>query len=230
MPGDDLTSLFRPTRDGTPTPGGLRYHKGTITNWDAQTGANTVVMSGTALPNVPVLSSTEPLVLQVGDTVGMLGDGLGSYWIIGRIAVPNTVEFFTGGQPSVSSPMYQYESDTAVQTNLVDSVYRIKWFGGVFIHHSKVSFGAALRVSGATAVGKFRARWTDTLVGSPVWTTISEVTGVTQALPFTHDVTYTWPAGYRKRILYIVFEIALTAGTNAVDWMHAMPGYLTGHD
>lgn len=223
---DDMLPLVRPD-DDAPRP--LRFHQGVIRDWNAQTGANTVDMNGTLLPNVPTLSSTEPLVLQVGDVVGMLSDGRRA-WILGRIAVPATPEFFTGGQPSVAAPMYQYESDAATQTNLTDGVYRIKWFGGIFVHHSRVSLAAALRVSGATAVGKFRARWTETLVGSPTWTTITEVTGVTAALPFVHEATYTWPAGLRKKVVYVAFEIALTAGSSGVDWMHAMPAYLTGHD
>lgn len=86
---DDLSDLLL----GQGPPGGvLRYSQATVITWNPDDFTGTLDWRGITLTNVPVLASIQALGFQPGDVVGMLGwqpqGGLGSWWIIGKLAVP----------------------------------------------------------------------------------------------------------------------------------------------
>lgn len=88
---DDLTPLLaRPTEQR----GGLDFGQGVITSYDPLTAANTVAYRGAALSNLPVLNGSEAVLLTPGAVVGILRSNR-SYFILGRITVPNTPEAAT---------------------------------------------------------------------------------------------------------------------------------------
>lgn len=76
---EDLAKLLAPA----PTPAsGVR--QAILTDWDPQTGANTVNLGGALLTNLPTLSAST-LVLAAGDTV-LLTKYNSTYYITGRVA------------------------------------------------------------------------------------------------------------------------------------------------
>lgn len=90
MSTSDLALLLVP-----PPSAAVRYGQGKILTWDPDTFDNTIEFRGVTLFNVPVLSSVQALGFQTGDTVGLLGwapssGGMGSWWIIGKLAIPGT--------------------------------------------------------------------------------------------------------------------------------------------
>lgn len=88
---DDLTPLLaRPTEQG----GGLDFGQGVITSYDPLTASNTVAYRGATLTDLPVLNGSEAVLLTRGAVVGILRSGR-SYFILGRITVPNTPEAAT---------------------------------------------------------------------------------------------------------------------------------------
>lgn len=80
---DDLTPLLRPA-----PPERVGYRQGLVLSWNQTTGANTVQVGAATLTNVPFFNtSTQALLLTVGDVVGILTVGTG-WVIVGRISVP----------------------------------------------------------------------------------------------------------------------------------------------
>lgn len=69
------------------TAGDLGFHSGTIVAWDATTGENTIAVAGGTVNDVPVLSTSDSILLIEGDVVGLLRFKT-TYFILGRIAAP----------------------------------------------------------------------------------------------------------------------------------------------
>lgn len=88
---DDLTGIF--TQLANTTGGDLGFRAGRVTAWDPVTGANTIVVAGTALSNVPFLSSVGSFVVDVGDVVGLL-KVKSQFFVLGVISVapPNATQ------------------------------------------------------------------------------------------------------------------------------------------
>lgn len=79
----------------TPTPAkGVQFSQGVIMTWDRERGHNTLDWRGITLTDIPFVEGVNPLVLQEGDVVGMLGwapenaKGVGSWWILGKLTMP----------------------------------------------------------------------------------------------------------------------------------------------
>lgn len=80
---DDLSLLLAPKQAKT-----LGFQQGTVTAWNPVTYANTIDVNGTALTNLPVLTSSDAALIAVGDVVSILT--FGSSWaILGRFTVPS---------------------------------------------------------------------------------------------------------------------------------------------
>jgi len=80
---------------GMGTPGGnVRYGQGLIVSWNETTFNNVVEFRGSLLTDLPVLSGTDALTYQVGDTVAIMSwspqGGAGVYWILGRLITPGS--------------------------------------------------------------------------------------------------------------------------------------------
>ncbi|MEV6366217.1 hypothetical protein AB0L86_04905 [Micromonospora musae] len=85
--GDDLTPLLA-AQPAT----GTGFRQGVIRSWNAATAENTVEVDGVLLSDLPVLNTSEALLLAPGDVVGILttGGAAGSWAILGRLTVPGT--------------------------------------------------------------------------------------------------------------------------------------------
>jgi hypothetical protein len=75
---DNLASLF------ASGPDAVRFRQGTITAWNANTGANTITVAGGTLTDVPILNTGEAIALKAGHIVGLLAFG-SAWFILGRI-------------------------------------------------------------------------------------------------------------------------------------------------
>jgi hypothetical protein len=69
------------------TQGPLGFHQGQVVTWNSVTGQNTVAVLGTTVNDVPVLTTADSIMLNVGDTVGILRFK-STYFLLGRIAPP----------------------------------------------------------------------------------------------------------------------------------------------
>lgn len=95
---DDLSPLFAPS-----TPTGAGYRQGIIRAWNPLTAENTVEVGGALVDNLPILNTTESLLLAPGDVVGILTAGP-SWCILGRLTVPGTPEA-ASAQQALTNPI-----------------------------------------------------------------------------------------------------------------------------
>lgn len=84
---DDLTPLL-----AAQPPAGLGYRQGVVVAWNPATAENQVDVGGTLVDNLPILNTSEALLLQPGDVVGILtaGRSASSWAILGRLTIPGT--------------------------------------------------------------------------------------------------------------------------------------------
>lgn len=99
---DDISSLLvAPTAGETAGRPGLgpvstptRFAQGTVLSWDPDTAGNEIEVHGVTLRNLPVIGSTDILVTRPGDRVIVQSSapsgGAATYWIAGRLVIPNT--------------------------------------------------------------------------------------------------------------------------------------------
>lgn len=89
---DDLTSLFGPDPAGASQD--VRFRQGVVQSWNPLTAQNTVLIGSTVLVDLPVLNTSEALVLAAGDvvSVAVIGDmaGARTYGIWGRMTIPGS--------------------------------------------------------------------------------------------------------------------------------------------
>ena len=83
---DNLAPLF------APGPDAVRFRQGTITAWNASTGANTIDVAGGTLTDVSILNTGEAIALKAGHVVGLLAFG-STWFILGRITPPGDANF-----------------------------------------------------------------------------------------------------------------------------------------
>jgi hypothetical protein len=83
MSSDDIISILAAAGDGD--SGDLGFRSGTVTAWNVDTGANTIVVRGVPMTDLPSLATSEILSTQVGDTVGLLKVKT-QYFILGKIS------------------------------------------------------------------------------------------------------------------------------------------------
>jgi len=84
---DDLVSLLARPEPGPAQPVG--YRQGVIISYNQTTGANQVLVGGTTVTDLPLLNTSEALLLTPGAVVGILTAGP-SWFIIGRVTVPGS--------------------------------------------------------------------------------------------------------------------------------------------
>lgn len=210
----------------------IGYHQGVIAKWDAQTGSNIIDMAGTPLTDLPMLNITEALVLKPGMVVGLLRFKQ-TYFILGRIVIPNQPDFFSGVMPNMTTTLWPINSDAALQNNTVDSKWYPKWVGGFVVNHPALAFGAALTMNAAGVTGNWRLQWYPNRVNNTPdpsgGTLIFESDLVTGLSPYETG-EYIWPVGLRGSLVYLSFEVRLTAaGAPGTDWIGVLPAYLYGH-
>jgi hypothetical protein len=92
MQADNLADLFTFAGKfggaGKPdAQGPLGFHQGQVMSWDSVTGRNVISMLGTTVNDVPVLTTADSIMLNAGDTVGLLRFK-STYFLLGRIAPP----------------------------------------------------------------------------------------------------------------------------------------------
>jgi hypothetical protein len=89
---DDLVTLF--TADPAAPSQDVRFRQGEIVTFNPVTLANTVLVGGTVLANLPLLGVGEATLLVPGAVVGILvvGDAAKTYFITGRIVTPGTAD------------------------------------------------------------------------------------------------------------------------------------------
>jgi hypothetical protein len=106
---DDLTPLFD---TGQP---GVRFRQGTVTAWNASTGANTIDVAGGTLTNVSILNTGEAIALKAGHVVGLLGQG-STWFIIGRITPPGDANFAAVSVAfgSAGAQLFNYSTSTSM--------------------------------------------------------------------------------------------------------------------
>jgi len=87
FPLDALTDILTAAPAGPAQP--MSYRQGTIVEWNPLTAENKVNVGGTIVEDIPILNTTEALLLSPGAVVGLMI--VGSTWaIIGRLIVPGT--------------------------------------------------------------------------------------------------------------------------------------------
>ena len=86
-PSDDLAPLFP-----RPPAAGVGYRQGIVRAWNPANATNVVEVDGIEVQNLPVLNTSEALLLQPGDVVGILtiGQSASSWAILGRLTIPGT--------------------------------------------------------------------------------------------------------------------------------------------
>lgn len=86
MRSDDLVPFL-----GGEPPQGMGFRQGVIVSWDPDTAANTVLVGGALMTNLPILNTSEASLLKANDVVGVAT--FGSTWaIMGRFVFPGTPE------------------------------------------------------------------------------------------------------------------------------------------
>lgn len=65
------------------------YRQGIVLSWDPETAENTIIVGGTTLVDIPILNTSEALLLTPGSVVGLLTVGP-SWVILGRLTIPGT--------------------------------------------------------------------------------------------------------------------------------------------
>jgi hypothetical protein len=94
MPGSDLWPVFEPRPAGPALP--VTYRQGLIVSFNPITLENTVTVGGAIMDNLPLLGVGESTLLVPGAVVGIMviGDGIKTMYITGRIVTPNTADAF----------------------------------------------------------------------------------------------------------------------------------------
>lgn len=84
-----LPALSILSSSGTSSQPELGFHQGVVVSWNSLTNENRVFIAGTEFVNIPTLVSSDSILLRPGDIVGVLRFR-STYFILGRIALPNT--------------------------------------------------------------------------------------------------------------------------------------------
>lgn len=110
---DDLVPFLTP--DGQPDVG---FRQGIITAFDAEAGTNTVVVGGTELHDLQVLSASGTIFLYPGDIVGIYRFQ-STYFIMGRIASVNfqRANFLCAGVWGPADPQFNSWPSTTAGTD-----------------------------------------------------------------------------------------------------------------
>lgn len=213
----------------------IGYHQGVVVNWDPQTGDNVIDMAGTILNDLPMLNISEALTMKPGYVVALLRFK-STYFILGRVVIPNTPDFFSGGMPNLAQAFYQQNSDAAIQTNSLGA-YNSKLVSAMIINHPRVSLGGKIITSGITTTGQFRVQWYTSYPsggasppgGTLMFESIVYGTPTGTAAAVVGPIEYIWPAGMLGMLVYVSYEVIMSTGTAGVDWVSVVPTAFYGH-
>lgn len=210
----------------------IGYHQGVIVTWNKQTGQNSIDMAGTILTDVPMLNLTEALTMKTGYVVGLLRFK-STYFILGRIVMPNQPDFFSGGMPNLAQAFYQQNTDAVLQTNSIAG-YTSKLVSAMVINHPRVAIGGKVIVSGATAQGQSRVQWYTGYPpnsSNPPGGTLMALSGAQNGPSNLQwgPVDYAWPSGMLGQLVYVSYEVQMLAGVAGTDWVSVVPTAFYGH-
>lgn len=133
---DDLAPLLFP-----PIRGDFGFHQGKVVTWNQETGQNTILMAGATLVDVPILNGTEVPLLEPDHIVGMLR-WKSSYFIMGRIIIPNT--------PGIGALPGMLQGAGATEINFSVSTSRVAKATAVFTVPAWANQASVMAVSNAT--------------------------------------------------------------------------------
>jgi hypothetical protein len=113
---DELLDPFtvRPATPALP----MSYRRGVIVAWDTATAANTVIVDGAQFTDLPILNTSEALLLRAGDVVGIVDVGT-SWAILGRFTIPGTADAASALRILGSIPMVAATVDASESTSSV---------------------------------------------------------------------------------------------------------------
>lgn len=221
------------------TPGSIQAFNptdGLTFNLDAATG--NVKLSGTVTGKGLLLESGLGGKLEVKDAGNVtrlmvrheevtIRDSLGN-----EVFANNTTSDWGITQPNLSSAFYPIGSDAAVQNNNTNGQFFPRYLSGHVINHARVNFGIVTQISGGGAVGSHRVRW---YLGHPGnggnpagGTLMAQRTGMAGNLSYIDNYFYDWPSNMFGQVVFIAYEVALTAGVNGSDWISATPSHFYG--
>lgn len=115
----------------------VSFHQGIIQVWNTSTFANVILVGGTSVRNIPILTSAGLSALRAGDPVALL-QYQNSYFILGRI-VSLTSPFVEPQFPIVLYP--QFQSSTALGAIGYSNVSvgtLATWEGRIRVSHPKI--------------------------------------------------------------------------------------------
>jgi len=111
---DDLASLLI-----TGKSEGVGFRQGTVLAYNPLTGENTILVGGGIVTNLPILNTSEALLLEAQSVVGILTAGP-SWFILGRITVPNTPQALTALNAIRIASANVPDFDNTASTTFVD--------------------------------------------------------------------------------------------------------------
>lgn len=101
--GDDLAPLLIPSKKE-----GVGFRQGIVLSYDQTTGENAVQVGGSIVTDLPILNTSEALLLAPGAVVGILTAG-SAWFIMGRLTVPGTADAL--------SALSALRTESATETN-----------------------------------------------------------------------------------------------------------------
>jgi len=168
LPLDSISQTLSDVHAFAVAEADLAFHTGQIISWDSNTNANQVLVLGSLIDNLPVLTSASTTGLEVGVSVGIL-KVRARYFILGRI-VDQTSGLVNPQFPIVLYPLFRPGGavNDVIYYYIASTANDPSWEGRIKVSHPYVMidgiWGPA--IGGATAT--FELRVGGTTVGS--WT------------------------------------------------------------
>lgn len=213
---DDLVSLLARPEPGPAQPVG--YRQGVIISYDQTTGANRVLVGGTTVTDLPLLNTSEALLLTPGAVVGILTAGP-SWFIIGRVTIPGTKDAL--------SALSMISSRVVVAVDPTFGTRSSEEFGDL----TGAAVGPSVTVN-ISSSGKALVWWAAEYGYTGTWESISTA-GVSVAVS---GATNRSANGDYSMGHYLEFPVspspgaALTSMTNQASMMHVFEGLNPGQN
>lgn len=143
MRGDDLAPLLAGGERSD-----LGFHTGTVVAWEGGTGANTIDVAGATMTDLPILNTSDTVMLEPGHVVGLIRFKT-TYFILGRVTPPGTDQFATAAvhleESGVSA--WQFTLGTDFASKVSTSLQGPAWANEALL--SAQSVGSAWNDTGA---------------------------------------------------------------------------------
>lgn len=138
--------------------GELSFHQGVVVEWDSITNDNVINVAGTDVPDVPVLSTADAIMMAVGNVVALLRYR-STYFIVGRVALPGITNAFgmrTGSVALIEGTTSTTFTDLATTgptvTATVSTSRRVLVIASSFISAANNTGSFAVEISGASTI------------------------------------------------------------------------------